>query len=235
MIRVLVSLSGIVSLVAADRAAAMSLPVEAPTPPAVNCEQPGNATAAPAPVSEADKSGIGCQLGEGKGTGRARELVAAPDPAEQEAIREMLDLREVSSIMHQFATHTETFSQMEAWWRERSEFGEAAQDKPAPSTTKEALAQMDAWWRERTDLHNGIAPEQSPSAVKEAIAQMDAWWQQRAELGHVSLKNPAPAAHHRPVKWVFSRARTAGHRQSTTPTVEYGCPPSVCTIQYDNQ
>jgi len=235
MIRVLVSLSSIVSLVAADRAAAgMSLPVEAPTPPAINCEQPANTTAAPAPVSKGDESGIGYQLGEVNGTGRARELVAPPGPAEREAIREMLDLREVSSIMRQFATHTKTLSQMEAWGRERSKFGDAAQDKPAPST-KEALAQMDAWWRERTDLHNGIAPEQSPSAVKEAIAQMDAWWQQRAELGHVSLKNPAPAAHHRPVKWVFSRARTAGHRQSTTPTVEYGCPPSVCTIQYDNQ
>lgn len=235
MIRVLVSLSSIVALVSADRAiAGMSLPAEAPTPPAINCEQPANITGTPAPDSEGDKSGIGCPLGEVVGTGRARDL-AAPDPAEQEAIREMLDLREVSSIMHRFATHADPLSQVEVWWRERSKFEDAAQDNPTLSTMKEALAEMDTWWRERTDLHNGVAVEQSPSAVKDAIAQMDAWWQQRAELGHGSAKNPEPAVHHRPVKWVFSRSRTSGYRQPSTPTVEYGCPPSVCTIQYDHQ
>jgi hypothetical protein len=162
MIRVLVSLSSIVSLIAADRAAAgMCLPVEAPTPPAINCEQPANTTAAPAPAAEGDKS----------------------------------DMR---SFMRQFATYTETLSQMEAWWRERSKFGYATQDKPTPST------------------------------MKEPLAQMDAWWQQRAELGHVPGKKPAPAVHHR-------RHRQPSALLPSTPPVEYGCPPSVCTIQYDKQ
>jgi len=155
MIRVLVSLWGIVFLVAADRsvAAAMALPGEAFTPPAVKCEQPANTTAAPGPRSEPD----------------------------------------MASILRQFTTHTETLSQMEAWWRER------------------------------TDLHNGIPPEQSSSAMKETIAQMETWWTQRGEPGRGAANKPAPTSHHR------------RSRQRSTPVIEYGCPPSVCTIQYGNQ
>jgi hypothetical protein len=39
---------------------------------------------------------------------------------------------------------------------------------------KATTSQMEAWWRERTDLHNRMALEQSPSAMKEASAQMEA-------------------------------------------------------------
>jgi hypothetical protein len=58
------------------------------------------------------------------------------------------------------------------------------------------ISQMEAWWRERTDVQNRMALEQSPFAMKEAGAQMEAWWKHRTELGHVSAKKPAPTAHH---------------------------------------
>ena len=183
MIRVLVSLCKAVSLVAADgQAGASTLPTEAFSRPAINCEQPGNATAATALRPEVD----------------------------------------MGSILRQLTTQSDTISQMEAWWRERGKSSDVTQGKPAHSTMKEALDQMDAWWRERTDLHNGIAPEQAPSGMKEAMAQMQAWWEQSAKLGHTSASKPAPATHHR------------RHRQASAPTIEYGCPPSVCTIQYGN-
>jgi hypothetical protein len=120
-------------------------------------------------------------------------------------------------------TQRETISQiMEAWWREHSQSGNATQDKPPPSTLKEALGQMDTWWRERTDLHNGIASEQAPAGMKEAMTQMEAWWEQTAKVAHTPADKSTAAIHHR------------RHRQASVPPIEYGCPPSVCTIQSGN-
>ena len=148
MITILLSLWGALAFFAADRqAAANSLPRDAFAPPAIACEQPANATAAPTPGSEA----------------------------------------EIDSMMRQFMLH------------------------------KTITSQMESWWRERTDLHNRMSLLQSPSATKEATAQMEAWWKHRTELGHVSANKPVPNAHH----W--------HHRQASTWTIEYGCPPSVCT------
>lgn len=128
MVRVLVSLWGTLALVAADgQAAATSLPGEQFAPPAINCEQPANTTAPPAPGSKAD----------------------------------------TYSIMRQFMMH------------------------------KSITSQMESWWRERTDVQTQMSLEQSPSAMQEATAQMEAWWQHRTELGHSSATKPAPNAHHR--------------------------------------
>ena len=130
---------------------------------------------------------------------------------------------DIGSIMRRFTTHSETLSQMEAWWRERSNSSDAAQGKQAPSMMKDVLAQMEAWWRERPDLHNGIPREQSPSAMKETITRMKMWWAQRVDPGNVLANKPASAL------------RRRRHRQASRPGIEYGCPPSVCTIQYGNQ
>jgi hypothetical protein len=153
----------------------------------------------------------------------APPAIKCEQPANTTAAPGLRSEPDMGSILRQFTTHTETLSQLEAWWRARSKSRDVPQDKSAPSTMKEALTQMDAWWRERTDLHNGIPPEQSSSAMQETIAQMETWWTERAEPSLGAANKPAPTSHHR------------RYRQRATPVIEYGCPPSVCTIQYGNQ
>jgi hypothetical protein len=58
-------------------------------------------------------------------------------------------------------------------------------------------SQMEAWWRERTDLHNRMTLEQSPSATKDGSAQMEAWWKHRTELARASATKPSPTARRR--------------------------------------
>ena len=123
----------------------------------------------------------------------SRPAINCEQPAYATAVTAPRAEVDIGSILRQFTTHTETLSQMEAWWRER------------------------------TDLHAGIPAEPSSSAMKETIAQMETWWTQRGEPGRGAANKPAPTSHHR------------RSRQRSTPVIEYGCPPSVCTIQYGNQ
>ena len=124
MIRVLVSLGGTLALVAADRqAAASSLPGEAFAPPTINCEQPANTTAAPAPGSEADMDSIMRQFMMHKATTFQMEAWW----------RERTDLHSRMALEQSPSAMKEATTQMEAWWKHRTELGHVSTNKPAPT------------------------------------------------------------------------------------------------------
>ena len=59
---------------------------------------------------------------------------------------------DVVSIMNWSIAHEEAISQMETWWRERSNQPYALESKPVPPVTKETISQMETWWQQRTEL-----------------------------------------------------------------------------------
>jgi hypothetical protein len=124
MIRVLVSLWGTLAWVAADgQAAASSLPGEPFAPPAINCEQPANTTAAPAPGSEANMYSIMRQFMMDKSITSQMEAWWRERPGLHNGIA----LEQSPSAMQ------EATAQMEAWWKLRTELGHVSATKPAPT------------------------------------------------------------------------------------------------------
>ena len=135
MIRVLVPLWGTLALFAADRqAAANSLPGEAFTPPAINCEQPANTTAAPAPGSKADMESM------------MRQFLMHEAPISQMEAwwRERIDLHNRAALEQSPSAMNEAGAQMEAWWKHRTEFGHVSARKPAPTAHHQRHRQASA-------------------------------------------------------------------------------------------
>ena len=74
---------------------------------------------------------------------------------------------------------------MEAWWGQNQ------------AMQKTALSQMEAWWRERTEQRAPAASTTAPPTTSGAIAQMKVWWRQRGKLHNLARMSVLPAPYRR--------------------------------------
>ena len=75
------------------------------------------------------------------------------------------------SLINQWVAYKEALSQMETWWRERSEQPDALAIKPVSPATKDVISQMETWWQYRTDLRPAMtATPQRPHRHKRHYA-----------------------------------------------------------------
>ena len=62
---------------------------------------------------------------------------------------------------------------------------------------KEVISQMEAWWRERTEQNAATASITAPPTTSETVAHMEDWWRQQEELRNAMRKPVLPAQHRR--------------------------------------
>ena len=62
---------------------------------------------------------------------------------------------------------------------------------------KEVISQMEAWWRERTEQNAATASITAPPTTSGTVAHMEEWWRQQEELRNAMRKPVLPAQHRR--------------------------------------
>ena len=62
---------------------------------------------------------------------------------------------------------------------------------------QEVISQMEAWWRERTEQNAATASITAPPTTSGTVAHMEEWWRQQEELRNAMRKPVLPAQHRR--------------------------------------